>query len=284
MKKKIIKINDISQIDTAKVSVYDFNNRYIDPSGNIYGLKHDKINRKIEVIKLRRYGAKESYIYQQMASRNKLIDLNSDLLEQENIEDGKNINEDGTPYDPQIFIDKVINFVETHKARTLGIIKNIDESGIIEKENKHELNEFNDIIRNLEISGIQQLERLETYYKELTNYPRTITFYQAKMDNAQKRIFEQIAANKEQSMRFIYLYEMSSNIQRVYSNLKKFIEQLEKLTADKNFDEKSTVTKFHKQSFFDARTSLENTLADIDEILRENIELNEFASNVNNFK
>ena len=282
MKKKIIKINDISQIDTSKVSVYDFNNRYIDPSGNIYGLKHDKINRKIEVIKLRRYGAKESLVYQQMATRNKFIDLHSDSLEQENIEAGQNGNK--AAYDPQVFIDKVIGFIETHKARILDIIKNIDESGIFGKETKHELNEFNDIIRNLEISGVQQLERLETYYKELTNYPRTVTFYQAKMDNAQKRLFEQIVSNKEQSMRFIYLYEMSSNIQRVYSNLKKYVEQLDELTVDKSFDEKSSVTKFHKQSFLDSRISLENTLGDIDEILKENIELSEFASNIDNFK
>jgi len=284
MKKKIIKINDISQIDTSKVSVYDFNNRYIDPSGNIYGLRHDKVNRKIEVIKLRRYGTKESFMYQQMANRNKLADLNSDLLDQEIIEADDDINENAAPYDPQIFIEKVVSYVETHKARILGIIKNIDESGIFSKENKHELNEFNEIIRNLEISGVQQLERLDTYYRELTNYPRTITFYQAKMDNAQKRIFEQIASNKEHSMRFIYLYEMASNIQRVYTNLKKNIEQLNELTADKSFDEKSTVTKFHKQSFLDSRTSIENTLGDIVEILKENVELVEYANNVDNFK
>ena len=38
MKKVIIKINDVSQINTSRVSVYDLNNRYIDPLGNITDL------------------------------------------------------------------------------------------------------------------------------------------------------------------------------------------------------------------------------------------------------
>ncbi|MCL2154330.1 MAG: hypothetical protein FWH53_01560, partial [Leptospirales bacterium] len=144
--------------------------------------------------------------------------------------------------------------------------------------------EFNDIIRGIEIDGVQQLDRLETYYRELTNYPRTITYYQAKMDNVQKRIFEQIAANKERAMRFIYFYEMSANIRRVYTNLKKYTEKLDELTANKNFDEKLSITKYQKQAYLDARTSTENTLSDIDEILKENMELYDYATNVENFK
>jgi len=284
MKKKIIKINDISQIDTSKVSVYDFNNRYIDQSGNIYGLKHNKINKKVEIIKLRRYGTRESIIYQQMANRNKFTDMHSDNLEQENIgADKKTINNENT-YDPERFIESVIAFAETHKARILGIIKNIDDSNIFIKENKHELNEFNDIVRSLEIDGIQQLERLETYYRELINYPRTLTYYQAKMDNVEKRIFEQIASDKEQAMRFIFFYEMSLNIRRIYTNLKKYTAQLDEFTVNKNFDERLNVTKYQKQSFLDARISIENTLSDIDEILKDNIQLYDFAANLDNYK
>ncbi|MCL2156358.1 MAG: hypothetical protein FWH53_11900, partial [Leptospirales bacterium] len=174
MKKKIIiKVNDISQIDTSKISVYDFNNRYMDQYGNIYGLKHNKINKKIEIIKLQRYGARESIIYQQMANRNKFTDTLSDHLEEEIMETDENSIEQDSTYDPERFIEKVIGYAETHKARVLGIIKNIDESNIFVKENKQELNEFNDIIRGIEIDGVQQLDRLETYYRELTNYPRT---------------------------------------------------------------------------------------------------------------
>jgi hypothetical protein len=46
MKKKIIRINDISEIDTSKISVYDLNNRYVDPKGNLFGLKYDRFKSK----------------------------------------------------------------------------------------------------------------------------------------------------------------------------------------------------------------------------------------------
>jgi hypothetical protein len=287
MKKKIIKINDISQIDTSKVSIFDFNNRYIDSNGNIYGLKHNTISKKVEIIKLRRYGTGESAIFQQVASRNRSMDIHSDHLDQEFIEAEDNdaaAVEEERPYDPERFVESVIAHAETHKARLLAIIKNVDDSSIFVKEDKSELNEFNDIVRSLEIDGVQQLDRLEAYYKELTSYPRTITYYQAKMDNLQKRIFEQIAADKEQAMRFVYYYEMSATISRIYGNLKKYTSQLNDLTAEKNFDEKLNATKYQKQSFFDARISIENTLNDIDQILKDNNDLHAFATNVHNFK
>ena len=71
MKKRIIRINDVTQIDTSKVSVYDLNNRYIDPLGNIYGLKYNKDGRKVEIIKLERFHSGESRIFQQIANRHK---------------------------------------------------------------------------------------------------------------------------------------------------------------------------------------------------------------------
>jgi hypothetical protein len=207
-----------------------------------------------------------------------------DISKQEDINAEENTGVNEPVYDPEKFIGKVVAFADTHKSRILGIIKNVDESGIFIKESKQELLDFNEIIRSLEIDGIQQLERLENYHKELTSYPRTLTFYQAKMDNLQKRIFEQIAADKDQAMRFIFFYEMSINIKRIYTNLKKDVMQIDEFTVDKNLDDRPNATKFQKQSFLDARTSIENTLSDIDEILKENIELFDHASNADNFK
>ena len=42
MKNVIIRINDISDIDTSKISVYDLNNRYVDTHGTMYGLRYNK--------------------------------------------------------------------------------------------------------------------------------------------------------------------------------------------------------------------------------------------------
>ncbi len=286
MKKRIIRISDVSQIDTSKVSVYDLNNRYIDPLGNIFGLRYNKDGRKVEIIKLERFHSGESRIYQQISSRHKEGKAAGELADTAK-QSAKTEEKEAVPdtyIEPEIFIDDVINNAETHKERIAGIIKNIYDSDIFPRENKHESAEFDDIVRGLEIDGIQQLEKLETYYRELTNYPRSITYYQAKIDNEGKRLFEKLEGNKERTMHFIFLYEMSTNIKRLYSNLQKHINHLNNFTVNKNPDDRQNMTKHQKQSFIDARISIINTIQDIEEILQENNLLYSYACNIENYK
>lgn len=287
IKKKIIRINDVSQIDTAKVSVYDLNNRYLDPLGNIYGLRYNKDNRKVDIIKLERFHSGENRIYQQIASRHKegkfTPDSNAVPGKQYDDAEDESQNEEHL-FEPEVFVEDVINNAETHKERITGLIKNIYDSDIFPKENKQESTEFDDIVRNLEIDGIQQLEKLETYYRELTNYPRSITYYQAKIDNMGKQVFEKLAGKKEQTMRFIFMYEMSTTIKRIYTNLKKHIIHMDEFTANKNVDDRQNMSKHQKQAFIDARTSIGNTIQDIEDILRQNAILYSYSCNIANYK
>ncbi len=287
MKKRIIRINDVNQIDTSRVSVYDLNNRYVDPLGNIFGLRYNKDDRKVEIIKLERFHSGESRIFQQIANRQKEGKSSAEIIPDfstiRNNDYGSESMEESS-IEPEVFIEEVINSAETHKERISGLIKNIYDSDIFPKENKHESTEFDDIVRSLEIDGIQQLEKLETYYRELTNYPRSITYYQAKIDNTGKQIFDKLAGNKELTMRFIFIYEMSASIKRIYSNLKKHIVHIDDFTSSKNIDDRQNMTKHQKQSFIDARTSIGNTIQDIDGILRQNSILYSYACNVANYQ
>jgi len=287
MKKRIIRITDVSQIDTSRVSVYDLNNRYIDPLGNIFGLRYSKDDRKVQIIKLERFHSGEGRIFQQIANRQKDGKFISEIIP----ESGKSNNDnyavddhDDLSIEPEVFIEEVINSAETHKERISGLIKNIYDSDVFPKENKQESTEFDDIVRNLEIDGIQQLEKLETYYRELTNYPRSITYYQAKIDNTGKQVFDKLSGNKELTMRFIFIYEMSASIKRIYTNLKKHIVRIDEFTSSKNIDDRQNMTKHQKQSFIDARTSIGNTIQDIDGILNQNAILYSYACNVANYQ
>lgn len=286
MKKRIIRINDISQIDTSKASVYDLNNRYIDALGNIFGLRYNKDTRKVEIIKLERFHSGESRMMQQVASRQ----TKSVLSQQEIRHDSMTDNEpdqagiDENFIEPESFIEDVIENAETHRERISAIIKNIYDSDVFPKENKLESSEFDDIVRSLEIDGMQQLEKLETYYRELTNYPRSITYYQAKLDNEGKSVFDKLSGSKERTMKFIFLYEMSISIRRIYTNLKKHIHRLDEFTSNKNIEEKTGLIKHQKQSFIDARTSIKNTISDTDDILSRNELLHSYSCNVANYK
>lgn len=282
MKKRIIKIKDVSQIDTGKISVYDLNNRYIDPLGNIFGLKYNRTGRKIEIIKLERIHTSQTRQYQRQIFRNRGSETHYEPASHKDLysEEASDIPDEETLFfEPDPFIENVINGAEVHKERINGILMNINDSGIFPKENKMDSTEFDDIARSLDIEGIQQLEKLESYYRELSNYPRSITYYQAKIDNDGKDMIDLLAGNKDKTMRFIFLYEMSSSIKRVYNILSKHIKRLDNFTSSKNPTETTNITKTQKQSFIDARTSIVNTISDIENILKTNVLLYEYSLN-----
>lgn len=282
MKKRIIRIKDVSQIDTSKVSVYDLNNRYVDPMGNFFGLKYNRAGKKIEIIKLERVHTSETRQYQRKIYQNRESENlhGTDASAQSAYNENRNnFDEDKIFFEPDPFIETVITEAEIHKERISGIIMNINDSLIFPKENKMDSSEFDDISRSLDIEGIQQLEKLDSYYRELTNYPRSITYYQAKIDNDGKDMIDLLAGNKDKTTRFIFLYEMSSSIKRVYTGLYKFIEKLDNFTSKKNPDEISGISKTQKQSFIDARTSIVNTMNDIKKILKTNEILYQYSLN-----
>jgi hypothetical protein len=287
MKKTIIKINDISQINTSKVSVYDLNNRYVDPLGNIYGLKYNKNEKKVEIIKLERFHSSESHFFQKKITHHRdnksLLGTDSEL-EKVNEEPLSEEENEELFFEPQTFIEEVVNNALTHKERINGIIKNIYDSDIFPKEKKQDSTAFDDIVRHLEIDGIQQLEKLEIYNRELISYPRSITYYQAKIDNTGKNLIEKLSGNKQNTMRFIYMYEMATTIKRIYTNLSKHIHHLDEFISDKNIEERQHITKHQKQSFSDAATSIKNTIQDIDNILEKNSILYEYTCDLQNYK
>jgi hypothetical protein len=49
MKTKFIKIKNMGEIDPSKITIYDLNNRYIDAVGNMYGLKYNREQKKVEI-------------------------------------------------------------------------------------------------------------------------------------------------------------------------------------------------------------------------------------------
>lgn len=143
---------------------------------------------------------------------------------------------------------------------------------------------IDDLSRHIEIDCIQQLEKLDNYYRELINYPRTITYYQAKVDNEGKNLIDSMSGlKKEKIMKFIFYYEMSVTIKRVYSNIRKHIGSLDEFVADKNPDDVQGLSKHQKQAFIDAKTSITNTISEVEEILSRNRKLYEFAVNKKNF-
>jgi len=284
-KKRYIRIKDVSQIDTAKISVYDLNNRYIDPLGNIFGLKYNRMMRKVEVIKIERIHTSEMHQFQKkmMINREHHLSMETDETQYDSLPMETGYPDDDEFFDPDIFIEDVMTGAETHRERLKVILLNITDSGIVNRDHKQLSTEYDDIIRNLDIDGTQQLDKMENYYRELTNYPRSITYYQSKIDKDGKNMLERLTGNSEKTMKFIYYYEICASVRRIYTNLKKHVVNLDNFVTSKKSDDGPAMSKHQKQSYNDAKISIKNTIADIDKILKDNEQLYEFCLNPDNY-
>lgn len=278
MKKRIIRIADISEIDTSKISVYDLNNRYVDPLGNIYGLKYNRALRRVEIIKLERIHTSEMLQYHRKIMMLREMEQSQGVVSDLKIHQPDDTEPEEIFFEPDVFVESVINDSEVHRERLAAILMNLDLSDAFSRDNKMESTVLDDLSRHIEIDCIQQLDKLESYYRELVNYPRTITYYQAKMDNEGKNIIDSMSGTKkEKIMKFIFYYEMSSTIKRVYGSIKKHMTAINQFVEDKNPDEVQGISKNQKQAFIDAKTSITNTISEVDEILSKNKKLYEFA-------
>jgi hypothetical protein len=281
MKSPIIRINDVSEIDTSRVSVYDLNNRYLDRRGNMYGLKYDRLSKKIQIIRIVRTLTDEAQLLQQKIIRKK-IDQTKNPAEEDFPAEQFELQEESF-FDPDLLVSETLNLVTAHKERLRGIIMNIKNSNIFPKENKHESVELENIFRNLEIDGIQQFEKVENYEKELSHYPRSITYYQAKIDNHGRAVIESLGNNKDKIMNFIHLYEMYISLKAVYRNLKKILMSLVEFINQRDVESGRKFTPFEKQSFEDSQVSIANTLFEIDDILNKLAPLGEYLKSPENF-
>ncbi len=285
MKNVIIRINDISDIDTSKISVYDLNNRYVDSHGVMYGLKYNKGVHKIEVIKIVRTHEKNAASYQQKIIQKKrgagdIAASGEDALTSHYDDEEETSDE---YYNPEAFIEKTMELARTHRERLKGIMMNIRNSNIIPKENKMDNTQLEDMFRNIDIDCLQTLDNLANYQKELINYPRSLTYYQAKMDDKAREIIETLASSNRKVMRFIYLAEMLDNFRVLYKNIDKIMKGLEAFLEEKNPDEIKWVNAHEKQSFKDGMVSINTTIREIEDLLDNLKKLEEYTYNMDHY-
>jgi hypothetical protein len=287
-KARIIRIDDVSDIDTRKVSIYDLNNRYVDKKGNLFGLKYNRLTKKVDIIKLMRTHFEDASAIQQQVIQKKISESRKPLdeISESRLNDfGTDFSEkDEQYYDPEVFIDDTLSLMHTHGERLKGIIKNLINSNVFPKENKADSIELDDIFRSIEIDGVQRFEKIDNYKKELTSYPRSITHYQSKMDKRGREIIDILSENTEKAMKFIYLYEMNQSIREVYTALNTFVDNLTHFMSMKDLESMQHLSSIERQAFNDAEVSIKTTKDDINRILEEIPIVEEYITDSENLK
>ncbi len=286
-KYKLIRINTKEDIDTSKVSVYDLNNRYMDTAGTMYALKYNRIERKIEIITLLMTHIKNASTIHHQVIQKKINDNlatykdKSTSIDESKIEN-EQIEETEEDFNSDMFIKNALIMMKTHRDRLKGIMMNITNSNVVSTDDKTDSTTLEDLFRNIDLDGIQKIDKIDKYNKELTEYPRSITYYQAKLDQRGRDTFDELNNNKEKMMSFIYSYEMHSSLSDFYKSLSKFVGNLRDFLDSKNIEELN-LSKHENQSFEDAMLSITTTIDDIDEVIEDLARLYDFIGNKDNF-
>lgn len=296
MKTHFIRINDISDINVAKATVYDLSNRYIDSKGNMYGLRYNRDTRKIDIIRIIRTPVKSAGYFQNKLVRQKrqsradngqrapggafgAVPEGEVLAEGEAGEGAEAVE---LEFDPERYLEETLELMKTHRDRFNGIMMNIKNSKIVPDNDRAGNISLSDIFRNLDIDGIQRIEKILTSHKELKNYPRSITYYQSKLDQKGRDILEALP-DDTRKMKFIYFFEQFHAIRNLYRTLSKIISDLQFFLEEKKPDEIKNLTFAEKQFHEDAKISINNTIKDINGVMREIGKLEKFLYEVESF-
>lgn len=287
MKTKFIKINSISEIDPSKATVYDLNNRYIDSQGKMYSLKYNRRKRKIEIVQIIRTPAEAAPFYEQKIREGRKAPKSPPVapseLDEEQVEEVTATEvEAEEEFDPGEFITEALELMATHKDRLYGIMVNINNSPVFTNIAPEVSNDLQNLFRNMDIDGIQRIEKVITNHKELVSYPRSVSYYLTKLDGKDKKFAEDIGDENRQ-MRYIFLNEMFHAIRNLYRTLTKILEEVKNIFREINTGDLSNLTHLDKQNIDDAKTSIENTVSEIRELLSKSQIFEEYLSNPDNF-
>lgn len=256
MKTRFIRIEDISEIDTSKISTLDLANRYIDKYGNMFGLRYNRAQRKVEIVKIMRTPRKHAlYLSQKLQRKPEKVENQHDNYLSEVME-----------FDPETCINHIVEAVKIHKDRLNGIIMSIANSNIISDSDKMSWNTMNDYFRNLDMDGIQALEKINELYTEFNNYPHSIIYYQSKLDTKHRKILDEIPTESSK-LRYVKYYEMWYQVKNTYKTIIKILSDIRFLLEQQHIEEKRSMTPFQKQTYSDALTSIDNTLAEANKII-----------------
>lgn len=294
MRTRFIKINDISEIDTTRVTVHDLNNRYIDRRGNMYGLRYNRTSKKVEVIKIIRTPIKSAEYYRQRLRQQKkegssaqtekgYFDIDEDIAVEGELIDASSYS-DGVELDfnPDMFVENTIELMKTHASRFNGIINNIKNSKAISERDRLNANQLDDIFRNLNIDGIQRIEKILATSKEIKEYPRSISYYLAKQNPDSKAIIDSLDSDTRK-MSYVYLLEMYHSISNLYRTLLKILKDLNYFLENTHTEDARDLTFAEKQSFQDACISVQNSIVESSRLLNDLKRLNEYLSDARNF-
>ncbi|TGK82333.1 hypothetical protein EHQ24_13835 [Leptospira noumeaensis] len=188
-----------------------------------------------------------------------------------NTEPNLQVGEDG---DKTAFqsIEDFIKLLSTYRERVTAIIRNLQSSRIFEltgdpSENKNIVGNF---AREMESQVFEALDKMIDLHKEMTSYPRPITYYISKAPAEKREEMKFIESDKEKLNR-LHLFEMQRHSDTIVKDFKKLSLQLLNILNLKNEIQVKQLQYANQLMYVDAKNAslyfaqdLDKTILDIE--------------------
>ncbi|WP_039948600.1 LIC_10450 family protein [Leptospira fainei] len=155
------------------------------------------------------------------------------------------------------FIEDTLAGVQRIKERIESVLNNIRNSKIFEatgdpSENKNIIGNLN---REYDLEFFQKLDKILNYHKELTAFPRSITYYVAKYESGRKQALQSRSGDHEK-LQLVIRWEMQEMLLSLTKKLKKMMLDTLNVLNTKNDNHLKQIAYNQQQMFKDARSAL----------------------------
>ncbi|TGN06829.1 LIC_10450 family protein [Leptospira ilyithenensis] len=167
-------------------------------------------------------------------------------------------------------IDHFIKMLGTYKERSNAIIKNLQASRIFEitgdpSENK---NIVGNLAREFESQVFEALDKMIDLHKEMSSYPRPITYYISKAPADKREEMKLIESDKDK-LDNLHLFEMQRHAETIIKDLKKLSLQLMNILNLKADTQVKQLQYPNQLMYADAKTASLYFSQDLDKSIME---------------
>ena len=272
MKIDYIRVKSIADIDLSRIPLASIHlHRYIDSDNNRFALRFNKETHKVEIHRLLKKSELENFAKPPKTSpaeepeRDKLFEIKTEAekeIESHLIGENSDLNifdADGNitaelPHDDcHTHIRQELKKLQDMKSRLVHIINNLNGSRIYELSGG-ERQIIPDLNRKLDVEIFQEIERAEKYFREMTLYPRPISYYSGKYEKTRPGILKKIDSSEEQMNRLIK-WEMEAIFYTLLEQVKNGILYLLEKINLKNEEQINRMAYNNQQIFRDAKNA-----------------------------
>jgi len=171
---------------------------------------------------------------------------------------------------PGQLIEHFIKILGTYKERANAMIRNIQSSRIFEvtgdpSENK---NIVGNLAREFEAQIFEAIDKMIDLHKEMTSYPRPITYYISKAPSDMREDMKLIDSDREKLDK-LHLYEMQRHTSTIVTDMKKLSLQLMNILNLKTDSQVKQLQYPNQLMFVDAKNASLYFSQDLDKTILE---------------